>query len=136
VKRLKGSGRRIKPPVESMLTHARGIVLKADQMRVLELAVDIAENTEGMGHLINEVPRSMVPQLGPEIADQISAINKRLEDFGGSLTVEPGLANMDELGAEHLTFFAPAVMPKNGEYGYIPMWRNGQVRWYEINKTG
>ncbi|MDR2674568.1 MAG: zeta toxin family protein [Opitutaceae bacterium] len=137
LKRLKGSGRRIKPPVESMIAQAKTIILKADQIHVLEQAIAITENVEGMGHLLQEVSRDTIRQLGPTIESAVNAIDKKLAEIGAGLRIEQGTATTDEIMAlaeESLAFFAKAVMPKNGEYGYIPMWRDGKVRWYEIEK--
>jgi hypothetical protein len=136
-KRLRGSGRRIKPPVESMIAQAATIISRADQMRVLEQAIDISNNVDDMGHLIIRVNRDRVPQLGPSIEAAVNEIDKRLAEIGAGLRIEQGTAATDEildLAGESLTFFMQAVIPKNGEYAYIPMWRNGEIQWYEIDR--
>ncbi|MDR3228993.1 MAG: hypothetical protein LBT53_06245, partial [Puniceicoccales bacterium] len=132
-KRLKGSGRNIKPPIESMIAQARNIVLKADQMRVLEMAIALSEKTPGMGGRITEVERSSVPALttdAQQLADKLKAI---VNAGGGSLTIDPGTLNLEE---EVATFFTKAIIPPPGHpnagYSYIPAFRDGKIRWYEV----
>lgn len=134
IKRLHGSGKRIKNPVESMVLQAKQIILKADQTRVLEQAIDLAEQAPGMGHLIRQVTRDMIPTLQTDVKAALDKINAVLKDHGGRVEIDPGNANFDDIAAETLTFFTQAVMPKNGEFGYIPLYRNGSIQWFEISK--
>ncbi|MDR2512783.1 MAG: hypothetical protein LBD01_03170 [Puniceicoccales bacterium] len=134
VKRLKGSGRNIKPPVESMVSQAKEIILKADQMHILDKALNLAEKVPGMGHWISEVPRTSVPSVmtnAQQLADKLEAI---LKEGGGSLQIEPGSLNLEE---EMTSFFTKAVIPPKGHpqegFAYIPAFRDGKIRWYEVD---
>jgi len=135
VAKLKGSGRRIKDPVESMLTHAKGIVLKAQQKRVLDQILGLAESIPGMGHYVVEVPADQVPQ-SQSLMDVLEKANKALGKLGGGIDVT-GKKDMAKAGVdlnnEVLTFFAPAMQPKQNENPVLPVFRNGKVRWYEMD---
>lgn len=135
VAKLKGSGRRIKDPVESMLTHAKGIVLKAQQKRVLDQILALAETVPGMGHYVVEVPADQVPQSQTLMA-VLEKAKKALGDLGAGLKVT-GANNLAaqgvDLNNEVLTFFAPAYLPKQNENPVLPVYRNGKVRWYEMD---
>jgi SAM-dependent methyltransferase len=58
--RLKGSGRRIKNPFDVMLANAGRIVRAAHDRLVLDQILKLGR-IEGMGHLIEEVPRDKIP---------------------------------------------------------------------------
>lgn len=136
VAKLKGSGRRIKDPVESMLTHAKAIVLKAQQKRVLDQIMTLADKVPGLGHYVVEVPADQVPAASASLMSVIEKANKALGELGGGLKVT-GAKAMEaagvDLNSEVLTFFAPAMQPKQNENPVLPVYRNGKVRWYEMD---
>lgn len=152
INRLKGSGRRILNPVEGMLTQAEAIVLKAHQKAVLDQIFTIAETTPGLGHLVTEVPRDMLPQriAGDAIAQKVLSLMKELEsgldaagrkayaklNKGKSPTPRTDQAKdllKNAIDDEILTFFAPALKPKQNEAPVLPVFRNGTTKWFEMD---
>jgi hypothetical protein len=127
---LKGSGRRIKDPLQVILANAERTVLAAHRRAILDAILKLG-NVEGMGHLIEEVPKDQVP-FSVDLEQVIRAIAKKqpgvlAEDVSGPL------AAGDFVG-EALTFFAPAQYPK-GEDPVIPVWDPGtkQSKWYWLD---
>lgn len=66
IQRLRGSGRRIKNPVESMLVHAKNIVLKANQKHVVDQIFKIVDTTPGIGLLVQKVDIGQVKVRVPQ----------------------------------------------------------------------
>lgn len=66
IQRLRGSGRRIKNPVESMLVHAKNIVLKANQKHVVDQIFKIVDTTPGIGLLVQKVDIGQVKTRVPQ----------------------------------------------------------------------
>ncbi|WP_197456803.1 hypothetical protein, partial [Cephaloticoccus primus] len=60
-KRLRGSTRRIKNPVHSMLVQTKELVLKAHQRRVIDQILHLTRTVKGLGHYAVEVPAERVP---------------------------------------------------------------------------
>lgn len=145
VRRMKGSGRRIKNPIPALISHAEQIVLKSHQRMVLDRILRMS-TIEGMGHLIEEVPKDQVPAAHATIEQIIQNVNRRLQamhagerlDLVDPLTGQGLLSQgmmgsgMDSLLGEAVTFFAPAATPKRGEDPVLPVYHEGQVRWYVV----
>lgn len=132
-KRLKGSGRRIVDPVESSLSNAKAIVQKAHQKRILDQMTRIVDNTPGLGHLMVEVKRDMLPTMSRDIESMLKDVTKQIEDVGGKVDVSlPEAVSLDE---EMMTFFAPAVIPQNkGDNPIMPIYSGGKLRWFEMDR--
>lgn len=137
VRRLKGSGRRIKSILPTMIANAEQTVRAAHRRAVMEATVKLA-NVEGMGHLINEIPPDRVPaytaSLGRmlneiETALGAAGIRVRLEDAQGA---DPNALLLAELMGETVTFFTEAQRAPNGSYIY-PVWGDNRVRWFELD---
>lgn len=138
VAKLKGSGRRIKDPVESMLQHAKAIVLKAQQKRVLDQIIRIADSVPGLGNYVFEVPADQVPSGAQTLQDVIDRADKAVRDLGGKGVKVQGIQAMQKAGvdlnAEVMTFFAPAYQPKQNENPILPIYKDGKVHWYEMDQ--
>jgi len=132
-KRLKGSGRRIKDPIESMLTQAKQVVLKAHQRLILEQIIRIADNTDGMGHYIFEVPKDMVPQAARSVADVIEQISGKLDPLAAVQFQAEADAMTGDIADEILTFFAPAHQASPNENPIMPVYIDGKTRWLEMD---
>jgi len=136
VAHLKGSGRRIKDPVESMLAAAKATILKAHQKAVLDQIIRIAESTPGLGHLVVEVPRDKVPTniSASDAFQRVMALMKEktgLKETPEQIQARQGIA--EELDGEVLTFFMPAMAPKQNEAPVLPVFRNGKTKWFEMD---
>ena len=128
VKRLKGSGRRITNPVESMLAQAKAVVLKAQQKAVLDQIIRLAERTPGLGDFATEIPQDQVAARvqGWEVAKEVQ---DALASGGAPLRKD----QLDILQQQGMTFFLPAFQPKQNEAPVMSVWRDGQVKWYEMD---
>lgn len=137
VKRMKGSGRRIKNPIPALISHAEQMVLKSHQRMVLDRIVQLSK-IEGMGHLIEKVPRHRVPVASQTLGGLIDTVQRRLFEASGALlgpaTDSEGqeVALDSDILGEIVTFFAPAQQPKQGEDPTIAVWEDGEVAWYVV----
>jgi|GEM_PF-820380 len=142
MKRLRGSGRRIKDPVESMIAQAKNIVLRAQQRRIIDQIIQIARTTDGMGHYVVEVPVDQVPKAQASVADLLSLIDRKFKQYTGKEAIElraprsqveaQEMANILEEAT--VTLFGPANEPKQGESPIFPVWDGGKMRWYELDQ--
>lgn len=139
VKRLKGSGRRIKDPFPIMLSQTSKTLRQAHERLVLDQIIKIS-GIPGMGQIIEEVPVDQRPAAHATIEELIERINKMLFDAQG-----PG-AHLLQLGTDQqmtqpvpaglmqqaLTFFAPVERP-DGKDPIIPIYDRGKVRWFQVD---
>lgn len=133
VAHLKGSGRRIKDPIESMVGQAKAIVLKAHQKAILDQIIRIAETTKGLGHLVTEVPQDQIASSAPQWQVVKSVVDAIEAKAGPEAAETIGKALNGLLDGEAFTFFMPAVSPKQNEAPILPVFRNGKVHWYEMD---
>lgn len=86
VMRLKGSGRRILPPLETALTYAERIIGLADKIRVSRLLIQAAERYDRLGDVAERVSPDLVPKSFP-----VERVREQLEALGADLSaVDPG----------------------------------------------
>lgn len=119
LKRMKGSGRAVKDIFPQMIANAERMIAMAHKRRVLDAIVRLSER-EGLGHLIEEVPRSKVP-----FSVTSDEVIERLIKQGAKMDLDD--ADIDEL----MTFFTPAQQPK-GQDPIVPLMRGGVMRWYYV----
>jgi len=131
-KRLKGSGRRIKHPVESMLAQAKDMVLKAHQRRVIDQVLHLARTVRGLGHYAVEVPVARVPLAQRPMAELLQRVEGAIGSRGelAKLLEQTGQGDLLE---EVVTFFGPAAEPKAGEWPVLPVWEDGKMKWFEMD---
>jgi|GEM_PF-1317947 len=135
--RMRGSGRRIRDPFEVMIENATNIILKTHQRIIIDQILKL-RHIEGMGHMIEEVDRGVVPvtistaqvlgvlkQKGIEIGETAEDVLLKAEGFQKLESPEETLDSI-------LTFFIPAQHPK-GMDPIIPLVENGVVRWFQID---
>jgi diguanylate cyclase (GGDEF)-like protein len=118
IHRIKGSGRPIINPVESMIQQATAIIQKAHKSRVAMEVANLANEKE-LGGLITEVP----PPMGSAKVDVEQVITKMRElGFDVEQTTMEGF----------ITFFT-----QQGEYhgkdNIVSIYKDGQRKFYEIN---
>lgn len=128
-KRLRGSGRRIKDPVESIIGDTAQKVRASHNRYILEKVISMAENVEGIGNHIVEIPANVVPKAQRDVEDLLKQITKRVEGSGGSVAVDDG--GLD-LSSEILSFYGGAN-PTEKENRIIPVVRDGKVKYFEIS---
>jgi len=140
--KLRGSSRRIKDPVESMMAQAKNIVLKAQQRRIIDQIMYIARTTDGMGHYVVEVPVDQVPRAQASVADLLTLIDSKFKQYTGkeAVALRPARSQVEAqemaniLEEATVTLFGPASEPKQGEVPIFPVWENGKVKWYELDQ--
>lgn len=115
--KMKGSGRRVKAILPQMIANAERMISMAHKRRVLDAIVRLSE-LEGVGSLIEEVPKDQVPT-----SVNIAEIEKALTDAGADLKD----VDLDTA----ITFFTPAKAPK-GEDPIVPIMKDGKMRWYQV----
>lgn len=127
-KRLRGSGRRIKDPIQGVLASADAWVKAAHKRAVLDAILDVSK-LPGMGHIIEKVPKDQVPVATRTLEDMIEQVQAEAAKAGGK--VEVTAENVD-LASEVLTVFAHSQMPKGSE-NIVPIINDkGTVEWYEV----
>jgi hypothetical protein len=119
IKGIKGSGREIRNPLDSMQEHANQVVAVADKVRIARALVEIAESGRGFGRYVEEIPADKVPT-----EFTLEDIKKQVERAGGDLTA----ANLDAI----LTLYqnSPRVPTGGNIVGFV---RNGQRKFYELD---
>jgi DNA polymerase III sliding clamp (beta) subunit (PCNA family) len=117
-KRIKGSGRPIINPIESMVVQLRELIAKSQKIRIVNLFADLAKQ-EGLGGFITEVP-------APMVATKFNA--SQIEDYITSITGEETIGGLDDF----LTVFTQGTK-YNGKENIVSIWRGGKQKFYEIH---
>ena len=119
LKRLKGSERRIRSPLESFVHAAHAIVSVANRNEVGVALANLAESTEGLGRWMEKVRPTSVPTTF-----ELEEIRAALEQAGLELE-EADLATV-------ATVFRPIRQEKNT----VTIYRNGNAEHWLIGNTG
>ena len=133
VKRLKGSGRRIKDPFPVMISQASSTLRAAHHRMVIDQIIRLS-SIEGMGGLIEEVPPEMVPGATRTIGQLLDQLKKRLAREGVGLETDPGSVNDETLEVfnEAVTFFVPKDRPSGADQ-IVPLWDGKKIRWFQVD---
>ena len=118
VKRLKGSGRDILPPLESAMAYAERIIGIADKVRVGRLLVEASEKYGTLGDTVEKVAPGVLPHSAT-----LDSLKTQLETAGADLS----MADMDAI----LTIFSQNITgdPKDN---IVILYRNGQREAYYV----
>lgn len=119
IKAIKGSGRDIVNPIESMQTHANQIIAVADKVRIARALVDRANEGQGMGKYVEEIPANKVP-----VQFDINRIKGQLEEAGADLTDA-------ELDSVMTLFQQSSRTPAGGNI--VSFVRDGKRRFFELD---
>jgi predicted RNA methylase len=130
VKRIRGSGKDIINPLESIIKNTFATVDMVEKNRAMLALVDQAMEIKGSGRFIEHIP---APQVATQfnLSQVAGAIKKALEEEGVDLSeVLPngGQLELDEL----VTVFTPAQFAGKGS-GIVSVIRNGKREWYSVN---
>lgn len=128
IRSLRGSGRRIKAPIQQTVANTVRMVAAAHNRHILDQMIRLS-GIEGMGHLIEEVPRDKVPVATRTLADLIEEIDRRIRSQGGEVEIHGD--DLDLIG-ETVTFFASARYPQGGR-PILPMYDRGNIRWFYVD---
>jgi hypothetical protein len=119
VKRMKGSGRPILDPIESIVKNTYTVINLADRNRVMQILVAEANKSEGSARWIEKVPGPMKPTQ-VEIED----MKKQLEAAGIDLTG----VDLETV----VTVFSPSNMVPKGE-GIVSVLVDGKREFYQLH---
>lgn len=118
IKRMKGSGRAIINPMETLISQATETIAKAQKIHIANLFADLTE-TEGVGGFITRVPAPM-----EATTFTLARVQTDLEQLG----IDTSDADMDSL----LTVFTQGWQYR-GKDNIVSLWRNGKRVFYEIH---
>jgi hypothetical protein len=116
--RMKGSGRQVRDIFETTLENTSRLVSLAHRSMILDAVVKLS-HVEGMGHLVEKVPRDRVKE-------QVSfeKVREQLEAMG----VDTSAVGPDEA----LTFFSLAETPRGAD-PIVAVKEAGGVSWYHVS---
>ncbi len=133
VARLTGAMRDIKDPLATLIGQTESLIAASHRRLILDKIIALA-NVEGMGDLIEEVPRDKVPALTRTIGGLIKRMNQELRDTGAEviLDTEESDYSEDDLAEMLVTFWAPATFPK-GVDPVVAVHTGAGIKWYYID---
>lgn len=120
--RIRGSGRPVRYIFDQILANTNNLVAASHRSMVLDSIVRIAETGEGLGYLIEAVPRDPVRNRV-----NFEDVRRQLEDLGIDTTA------VDPADTVMLEFFTRATDPKGAD-PVVSVQRGDQTRWYQVNK--
>lgn len=123
VKSIKGSGRPIINPIESMIAQAQEMVNKAQKLRIARSLALLAREKDA-GGFITEVP---APKGAHEVT--VEQAVQRLGDMG-VIFKDADFSNVN--AQDVLTFFENKPI-YNGKDNIISIWMNGKRKFYEVH---
>lgn len=124
IKRLKGSGRDIINPLESIVRNTHTLVTMVEQNRAMQALVHQAEATTGGGRFLERIPDKQVATTFN--LDQVAShIRKELDAAGVDV---PDNLDFDKL----VTVFTPTQF-RVGEKGIVSVIRQGNRQWFAVN---
>lgn len=130
VKRLKGSGRRIKDPFPVLIAQTSRLLGQAHQRLVLDQVLKLA-SIKGMGQVIEEVPQGQRPAASATVEEILRRLEK---EAGVALDPAAKAALPPDILGQALTFFAPMQQP-SGQDPIVPLYAEGRVRWFYVDAS-
>jgi len=118
IKGIKGSGKPVLNPLETMITQTTEFIAKAQRIRIGSLLADLV-NRPGAGRFITEIPAPM-----EATTFSLEKIKKDLELLG----VDLAGVNLDAF----LTVFTQGWQYK-GKDNIVSIWKNGKRKFFEID---
>lgn len=124
VKRIKGSGRDIINPLESIVKNTHTLVGMVEQNRAMQALVDQATSTKGGGRYLEEIPEKQVATM--------FNLGKLAKEIKGELAAS-GVDVPDNLDFDKLvTVFTP-TQQRFGEKGVVSVLADGKRKWFAVN---
>ncbi|HDY89800.1 MAG TPA: hypothetical protein ENH82_17000, partial [bacterium] len=125
IKAIKGSGRPIINPIESLISQATELIAKAQKIKIASMWADLAEE-KGIGGFITRVPTPTgVKQIRLE---NIKDFEDIIRDLG--LLEEGEITDLD-LGKVATVFFQNTQY--SGKDNIVSIWRKGKREFYELH---
>jgi hypothetical protein len=120
VRRLKGSGRQILPPLESALAYAERIIGLADKIRVSKMLVEASKKYNTLGDTVEKVDPKDVA-----MSTRLRSLERQLNDAGADLSN----ADMDAL----LTVFSQEFTG-DAKDNILVIYENGKPQLYYVRQ--
>lgn len=119
IKKIKGSGREIINPLESMVAMTEQIISVADKARVSRALIDLADKYPGAGKWIEKVPAPLKKTM-----IELEDISKQIESLGGDLSSvdKSSLINLFSQGDYY------------GKDNIVSIYKDGKREFYQLHK--
>lgn len=118
IKRIKGSGREIINPLESLVQNTEKIIATADKVRVARLLVELGEKVEGTGKWIEQLPPPMEKRLVT-----LEKLKSQIEKLGGDLS-NAELDKIVTIWSNGYSYF--------GKDNIVSIYRDGKREFYQV----
>jgi len=143
VKRLKGSGRRIRDPFESMVSNAEKLVLRAHERNIIETLLDLKDLKDPTGQpikfgaIITKADPTTIPVANRNVVDLLGQVSQTLdEEFSDAAKELADLVADSDQADAMVTLWGQAYNPPNKlENPVIPIYRNGKREFYEVDRN-
>jgi N12 class adenine-specific DNA methylase/GGDEF domain-containing protein len=126
INRIKGSGRPIINPIESLMQQLTATVMKASKIHVASLIADLAGKEGVFGPLEEGYPIYEMPAPQQAVTLDPRQIAKVLMDVG----VEPS----EDIDIDKFVTVFTQAWRYNGKENIVSIWKDGKRRFYEIRK--
>lgn len=119
IRKIKGSGREIINPLESMIAQVEQIISVADKARVARALVDVAEKYEGTGKWVEKLPAPIEVKKA-----KLDELQKQITEAGGDLSN----ADLEAV----INMFSQARQ-YYGKDNIVSVLKNGKREYYQVN---
>lgn len=131
LQRLRGSGRRVKDPLQTSLARARRMVLAAHQRMVLDQVIALRD-VDGMGRFVEEIPVDKVPSVKQTLADVLEKVEREIDPLGlGVESIDELRSQFADLLDNSMTEFVDKAKPDTKD-AIVPYWDGKRMRWFQV----
>ncbi len=127
IKRIKGSGRDIINPIESIVKNTHAFVSLVEQNKAMLALVDQARHTVGGGRYLERIPDKQVATTF-----NLGTLEGTIRQSLAAQGIDLPLSNRN-LFDEMVTIFQPTQF-RIGERGIVSVLRRGEREWYAVNE--
>ena len=120
IKKIKGSGRAVVNPLQSVIQNTAQIISASDKTRIIRAIVKLVESKEGFGNWVENIPIPKVP-----VKITLESMKKSLSDVG--IDVDNNV-DMEQI----LTFYTNGRQ-YSGKDNVISFWHDGKMKLYELD---
>jgi hypothetical protein len=136
VKRLRGSGLEVSDPLQELIVEANRRIAMTHRELVMDSFFKLSR-TEGIGPIIAEIPRHLVPAYQGTIETIIEEAKRKWKGYGGDIIITPGVLPSGapaDPAAVLVTLFMPEGRTPDGK-PIVPRYDHSTntVKWYEVD---
>lgn len=124
--KIKGSGKEILDPLESIIKNTYSFINLAERNRVARALTNLADVSEGSGKFVEKITK---PSQG--IQFNLKEVQKKIRDTLNQSGIQLP-TNDPQLLDQLATIFRPAQNVPGGK-NIISVWQNGKTDWYQIH---